>query len=229
MKFLKFLVALALLPLLTASARFAWWLGGEIWDANALPLTPLLWLAGGFLAATAAFLLLPRPHSLYVFGHEATHAAAVWMSGGKVSGFKVGKDGGHVVSDKMSAWISLSPYLIPFYPIAALVLWGLSSWIFPELSTYEFLFLAAWGLLWGYHLAFTASLMKTRQPDFASQGYLFSWVVILLGNCWLVLTLAWLSTRPIPAADALAHATQLIRHDYFFVFDGLRTLKDVLM
>ena len=54
---------------------------------------------------------------LYVFGHELTHALWVWLMGGRVSRFRVGRDGGHIVTDKNNFWIALAPYFFPLYSL----------------------------------------------------------------------------------------------------------------
>ena len=59
------------------------WAGEEFWFFS---LGAVLWLI--------AFFGLPRPILIYVFGHELTHALWVWLMGGRVSRFRVGRDGG---------------------------------------------------------------------------------------------------------------------------------------
>ena len=56
---------------------------------------------------------------VYVFGHELTHALWVWLMGGRVSRFRVGRDGGHIVTDRNNFWIALAPYFFPLYSIFA--------------------------------------------------------------------------------------------------------------
>src|SRR5438128_10387677 len=82
------------------------WAGEEFWFFS---LGAVLWLI--------AFFGLPRPILIYVFGHELSHALWVWLMGGRVSRFRVGRDGGHVVTNKANFWISRAPYLIWIYSI----------------------------------------------------------------------------------------------------------------
>ena len=110
-KWVKFIFAIFLLPIcgvltqtfFTVFARATvtqrLWTGEEFWFFS---LGALLWLI--------AFFGLPRPILIYVFGHELTHALWVWLMGGRVSRFRVGADGGHVVTTQANFWIALAPY-----------------------------------------------------------------------------------------------------------------------
>src|SRR6266700_349000 len=117
-RWLKFIFAIFLLPVcaiatqtfFTVFARATMtqrlWAGQEFWFFS---LGAVLWLI--------AFIGLPRPILLYVFGHELTHALWVWLMGGRVSRFRVGRDGGHVVTNRTNFWIALAPYFFPLYSI----------------------------------------------------------------------------------------------------------------
>jgi hypothetical protein len=192
------MVAVLLLPALAGAGYFLWrvlWL-----HARALATTPWEFPAGfaiGFSAMTCIYFTLPRWNWLYVFGHESTHALAVLMSGGRVSEFKVASQGGHIATDKMSAWIALSPYIVPFYPLVTGLAWLLARrWWPAPLADWEWAFVVFWGLVWAFHLCFTAGLLKTDQPDFATQGYGFSIVVIVLCNLLIIGALLWLWLEP---------------------------------
>jgi len=127
-KWVKFIIAVFLLPIcgvltqtfFTVFARATvtqrLWAGEEFWFFS---LGAVLWLI--------AFFGLPRPILIYVFGHELTHALWVWLMGGRVSRFRVGPDGGHVVTTKANFWIALAPYFFPIYSILTIaILAGLS-------------------------------------------------------------------------------------------------------
>ncbi|MDR1146351.1 MAG: hypothetical protein LBK71_09490 [Verrucomicrobiales bacterium] len=198
MKFLKFMLAVFLLPALFASGwclcRLAWQYV-ENWAA--VPWMNLAVFALGFSAMTWVYLLLPRWNWLYVFGHETTHVLAVLMSGGKVAEFKVSATGGQVTADKLSAWIALAPYIVPFYPLVTGLAWCGARWLWPApLARWELVFVIFWGAAWAFHLCFTVSLLKTDQPDFTSQGWFFSIVVILLCNLLIISALLWLWLAP---------------------------------
>src|SRR4029078_1946400 len=132
----KFIFALFLLPICailsqtfftsfaraTVSERL--WAGVEFWFFS---LGVVLWLI--------AFFGLPPPIVLYVFGHELTHALWVWMMGGRVSRFRVGREGGHILTDKNNFLIALAPYFFPLYSILVLALYGGLS-LFVDMQPY---------------------------------------------------------------------------------------------
>src|SRR5438067_6525549 len=127
-RWVKFVFAIFLLPacailsqtFFTVFARATvtqrLWAGEEFWFFS---LGAVLWLI--------AFVGLPRPIVIYVFGHELTHALWVLVMGGRVSRFRVGRDGGHVVTDRNNFWIALAPYFFPLYSILAIATYGVFS------------------------------------------------------------------------------------------------------
>ena len=153
-------------------------------------------IALGFSTMFSIYMALPRWNWLYVLGHETTHALAVLTSGGRVSEFKVSSSGGHIVSDTITAWIALAPYIIPFYPAVSGLIWFIVRLFWPQADTWEWAFLIFWGATWGFHFCFTSSLLKTEQPDFASQGYFFSFTIILISNLLILSTLLWFWLQP---------------------------------
>jgi hypothetical protein len=126
----------------------------------------------------------------YVLGHELSHAAAAWSSGGSVYGMKVGKDGGHVDLSHTSAFVALAPYCVPIYTLAVVAGYRIVLWLRPELrhpGVYFFLM----GLALAFHLVFTFdSIWQHKQPDLqAAGGTVFSLSIIGLANALSVLLL----------------------------------------
>src|SRR5467141_1446772 len=185
-RWVKFVFAIFLLPIcailtqtfFTAFARATvtqrLWAGEEFWFFS---LGAILWLI--------AFFGLPRPILLYVFGHELTHALWVWLMGGRVSRFRVGRDGGHVVTNRTNFWIALAPYFFPLYSILAIALYGALS-IFFNLQPYGRLLYAVIGATWAFHLTFTCWMIPKNQTDLRDHGTFFSLVVIYLLNLTLL-------------------------------------------
>jgi hypothetical protein len=180
-RLLKFLIAVALLPLLA----------GEVWTLVELALHSApagqwreAWfvsLAAGFATWVAIFALLPRTMWLYVLGHEFTHALAAMLAGGKVTAFHVSSKGGHVLTDKVNWWIALSPYFVPIYALIWTALWITVNFYYPLRAWQPILYFGI-GLFWAFHVTFTASMAHRRQTDLTGQGVFFSLVVILLFN-----------------------------------------------
>src|SRR3977135_4448323 len=95
------------------------WMAEEFWFFS---LGVVLWLI--------AFFGLPRPILVYVFGHELTHAVWVLLMGGRVSRFRVGREGGHIVTDRNNFWIALAPYFFPLYSLIVIAVYGTLSLFF---------------------------------------------------------------------------------------------------
>lgn len=195
MKTVKFILAVILLPGVWTSVRFGVGLLGE---ARAVGWSWIMgdgaWFMGGVAAWLVVFAVGPYGRRVYVFGHELTHALAVWLSGGRVTAFHVGREGGHIVADREGTVISLAPYLVPLYPVAVVLAWVAAVWAVPEWGRYGVGFLAVWGGVWSFHVSFTLWVMRQEQSDFASQGYVFSMVVVFLVNWWLGMGAVWLAT-----------------------------------
>ncbi|MEM6599841.1 MAG: hypothetical protein AAF649_00490 [Verrucomicrobiota bacterium] len=178
------------------------------------PWNSVIFFAGGFLLWLVLYFTTGRLTSWYIFQHEATHALAVWTSGGKVSKFHISERGGHIVADRTSAWISLAPYVIPLYPLMSGLVWAVLVWIYPPSREWTPYFLFFWGMVWSFHFSFTFSLMKTEQTDFSSQGYLFSWVVITLSNLWMLTLMFWIWLTPLPLWQLLQLAGKFTLANY---------------
>ncbi len=227
MKFGKFILACLLLPSVWSSVRILYTTVARS-VSNEIPWLSVYLFSAGFVLWLILYLTLNRLTSLYVFQHEATHALAVWMSGGKVSRFHVSGDGGHIVADRTSAWISLAPYIVPLYPLISGILWGISVWIYPPCLEWTPYFLFFWGLIWSFHFSFTFSLLKTEQTDFASQGYLFSWTIICLSNIWMITLILWAWLTPMPLWQLTQLSASLTADTYLSLYEISRDLIKTL-
>jgi hypothetical protein len=185
-RWVKFVFAVFLLPIcavltqtfFTVFARATvtqrLWAGEEFWFFS---LGVVLWLI--------AFFGLPRPIVIYVFGHELTHALWVLLMGGRVSRFRVGRDGGHVVTNRNNFWIALAPYFFPLYSILAIATYGVLS-VFMNVQPYGRLLYAVIGATWAFHFTFTCWMIPKNQTDLSDHGIFFSLVVIYLMNVLLL-------------------------------------------
>jgi len=196
-KWVKFIFAIFLLPMCSvltqtfftvfarATVTQRLWTGEEFWFFS---LGAVLWLI--------AFFGLPRPLLIYVFGHELTHALWVWLMGGRVSQFRVGPDGGHVVTSKANFWIALAPYFFPIYSILTIGIYGGLS-LFLNMQPYGRLLYAVVGATWAFHFTFTCWMIPKNQTDLTGQGTFFSLVVIYLMNRSLLSVMLILASRQI--------------------------------
>lgn len=185
-RWVKFFFGIFLLPVcgiatqtfFTAFARAT--VSQHLWTAE-----PFWFFSLGAVLWLIAFIGLPRPILLYVFGHEVTHAIWVWLMGGRVSRFRVGRDGGHIVTNRTNFWIALAPYFFPFYSILAIAIYGVLS-IFYNVQPYGRLLYAIIGATWAFHLTFTCWMIPKSQSDLRDHGTFFSLVVIYLMNLVLL-------------------------------------------
>jgi hypothetical protein len=162
-----------------------------------------IWVA--FLAGAACwvviYFMMPKPMWAYVFGHELTHALWTWLLGGRVKRFKVTSKGGHVVVTKSNFVIALAPYFFPLY--AALVVAGfLVVRQFWDSRAYLVWFHLLLGAAYAFHVTLNGYVLQSTQSDITSQGYLFSAVVIFLGNVTVLLAGISLIVGRVSAAAA---------------------------
>jgi hypothetical protein len=181
-KWCKTIVALLLLPVCAGAVSALWRVIQRSGDADTI------WVA--FLSGAgcwlAIYLLLPKPMRTYVFGHELTHALWTWLLGGKVRKFSVSATGGHVVVNKSNFAIALAPYFFPLYAIMVVLVFLLGHWLW-NWQHYLVWFHLLLGAAYAFHVTLTWHILKQSQTDVSSQGYLFSAVVIFLGNVAVLL------------------------------------------
>jgi hypothetical protein len=181
-KWIKFIIALLLPPVCLGAAQALWLVLRASGSAD-LTWVPLL---AGAACWLVIYRLLPRPMWIYVFGHELTHACWTWLFGGEVKQFKAASDGGHVVVSKSNFLIALAPYFLPLYAVMVVVIFvvGHLLWDWRQYLVWFHLLL---GAAYAFHVTLTMHVLKTRQSDITSQGWLFSAVIIFLGNTSVLL------------------------------------------
>lgn len=181
-KWVKFIVAILLLPVCAGGTLALWRVMEQCGRAD----TTLVPIGAGATCWLVIYLLLPKPMWVYVFGHELTHVLWVWLFGGKVKRFKAGSSGGHVLVDKSNFLISLSPYFFPLYAILVVVGFLAGHLIWGWTNFFVWFHLAV-GAAYAFHLTLTIHVLRTEQSDITSQGYVFSAVIIYLGNLLVLL------------------------------------------
>ena len=199
LKWAKFFIALVLLPLCFGAVAALWKVMRASGNADTI------WVA--FLAGAACwvviFLMLPKPMWIYVLGHELTHALYTWLFGGRVKKFKTSSKGGHVVITKSNFIISLAPYFFPLYAVLVVLVFlaGHLIWNWTHYAVWFHLFL---GAAYAFHVTLTAHILKGEQSDLTQNGYLFSAVVIFLGNVSVLLVGIPLLTARVGVLTALS-------------------------
>jgi hypothetical protein len=190
-KWCKTIVAILLLPVCVGAVSA---LGLVLRQSGS---ADTIWVA--FLAGAACwvvvYLLLPKPMWAYVFGHELTHVLWVWLLGGRVKKFKASASGGHVVVTKSNFAIALAPYFFPLYAILVVLVFLVGHWLW-NWQGYVVWFHLLLGAAYAFHVTLNWHILKSRQSDLASHGYMFSAVIIFLGNLAVLLVgIPWLTAR----------------------------------
>ena len=182
LKWLKFFIAILLLPICVGLAMA---LGAVLRVCGGADTTWIPFLAG-VACWCVIFFLLPKPMWIYVFGHEFTHALWAWLFGARVKKMKVTSSGGHVVITKTNFLITLAPYFFPLYAVIIIGIFAAGHWIWGWQKFFVYFHLLL-GAAYGFHVTLTFHTLQTQQSDITSQGYLFSGVVIFLGNAGILL------------------------------------------
>ncbi|HZR19030.1 MAG TPA: hypothetical protein VFE51_17210 [Verrucomicrobiae bacterium] len=176
-----------------------------------------IWVAlvSGAACWLVIYLLLPKPMWVYVVGHELTHALWTWLLGGRVKRFKASAKGGHVVVTKNNFIIALAPYFFPLYAVLLVLVFWAGDWIW-HWRAYAVWFHLLLGASYGFHVTLTWHILKSSQTDITEQGYLFSAVVIFLGNMCVLLVAIPLLTGQVGVTTAFRWCGQetagVVRH-----------------
>jgi hypothetical protein len=197
-KWLKFVVAVLLLPFCFGAAVAL----GRVLSYTGRAQTIWVAVLAGAGCWIAVFLLLPKPMRIYVFGHELTHALWTWLFGGRVKKFKASARGGYVITTKTNFLITLAPYFFPVYVAMVLAVFAIGHWMWNWREYFVFCHLLI-GAAYAFHITLTFHILKTQQSDITSQGYLFSAVVIFLGNVLVLLIGIPLLTKEVTIGQAM--------------------------
>lgn len=203
-KWLKLIIAILLLPLCIGATQALW----RVIKATGASDTFWVVFFAGALCWVVIYLLLPRPMWLYVVGHEMTHALWTWIFGGKVKKMKVTSKGGHVIVTKSNFIISLAPYFFPFYAFLLVLVFGAGHliWGWSKYWTVFHLFL---GMAYAFHITLTIHVLQAEQSDVTEHGYLFSMVIIYLGNVLLPLISLPILTERVALFEVLGWCLRL--------------------
>ena len=176
-KWIKLIIAVLLLPICAGAAMAL----AKVLRVCGTADTTWIPILGGAACWVVIFYLLPKPMWIYVFGHELTHALWTWLFGGEVKKMKVSSKGGHVIISKTNFLIALAPYFFPLYAVILISVFALGN-LFWNWHGYLVWFHLLLGAAYAFHITLTIHVLQTQQSDITSQGYLFSAVVIFLGN-----------------------------------------------
>ena len=100
--------------------------------------------------------------------------------------FKASASGGHVVVNKSNFVIALAPYFFPLYAVLVVLIFLAGHWLW-NWHHYLVWFHLLLGAAYAFHVTLTWHILKHSQTDISEQGYLFSAVIIFLGNVAVLL------------------------------------------
>jgi len=178
-KFLKFLIAVLLLPSLGVAVAQ----GVRIF----VPVLGHWQTAWPFFAGLVFYPILhytvydfSRP---YVFVHEMTHAVCAWLCGYRVTKISVKKNEGYVKMNKTNTFVVLAPYFIPGYLLLTAGIYIVSGWA-TDVTAFRPYVLGLVGFFLSFHFVQTFhTLWQADQPDLElAGGKVFSLVAIVLAN-----------------------------------------------
>jgi hypothetical protein len=176
----------------------------------------LFWLSLGWVNL--------QPGVAYVFAHEMTHAITARLSGGRVHDMHVDSSGGYVETDASNTLVTLSPYMVPFYTVVVVALYGLFGLfldmhhlVLVPLGGLTFAFKGVWiyywlvGLTWCFHITFTLQVLRTEQSDLKLNGEFFSIMLIFLANLALLGALFISASPTVGWQDVWQDACAMVR------------------
>ncbi len=183
-KFFKTLLGILLIPIAigTAKAFYTGITGISIFSGT------LNLLERGVLAYLIFHVIILRPVYLYVLAHELVHVLATWLCGGRVVSFSVTPSGGNVVTSKTNFFIELSPYFVPLYTLLLGVTFLVMRAMGQSIPHMSLIFIFLVGFTLAFHFVMTSEVLRIEQPDIMKSGFIFSLVLILVGN--LIITMA---------------------------------------
>lgn len=182
----------------------------------------------GFGGYFLIHILLYKPLSMYVFGHELTHALWTFMFGGNIKSMKVSSRGGHVVVTKSNFLINLAPYFFPIYTFFVFLIYWLFSYMF-YVEKYFAIFLFLIGFSLAFHLALTFFAIRQRQSDIHEIGYVFSLSFIYVVNIFIImLVLKMVFPLEIKYIDFVKISCYKSKEVYVLIVSGLCELINKL-
>jgi len=200
---LKILFGLLLLWL---SAAMACVLGPALWRAPWLSREGIVFLSC-FVAYFLIHFLLYKPVLSHVMAHELTHALAAMLMGGKVTSIQASTSGGTTVVNRSHIFISLAPYIFPFYTALTLAVYAIAA------ESFKIYFLGLIGFTYAFHLALTAWSLSHHQPDLKEGGVVFSLIFIFAGNMMvLMLLFSFVFPQALPLSRAFSETFQWAWH-----------------
>jgi hypothetical protein len=207
---LKFLIGLGFLPAVWILAQtFFSILSRETIERDFWKSPEFLWFA--VVADLWVVLFIFKPNlmrkllTVYVFGHELTHALWAWLLGGRIKNFRATRSGGYVVTNRDDVLVVLAPYFYPVYSMIVVLEYGIFGWLV-DVRPFHPIFFALLGLTWSFHITFTFWMIRIGQPDIVYHGTFFSLLFILFMNLLVMSALLCVAS---PGVSLVSFGTDL--------------------
>ena len=175
----------------------------------------------GFIAlvVSAFFFHRHRFTVIYVFGHELTHWATAKLFFKKTGRIRVGRLSGSTEIYNTNVAITLAPYIIPFYLMVLVGIFGISQlFVYPSPIWAAYLVSVLVGITYAYHIMLNIFALRQAQSDLELYGKVFSLAFILAGNALFLLLALLIATAQWKEA---CHAfTKLL----VFQYDALKAI-----
>ena len=216
MKISKYAIGALLIPLAIGFSK-AFYSGLLSLDYINVRLHLFIW---GIVVYMLMHILFFKPTYFYTLGHEAIHVLATWLCGGHITSFSVSRWGGNVSTSKTNFFIELSPYFVPIYTIALILIGPL---IRNKLVNVHILacYIFSLGFTLGMHFIMTAEALKLRQTDIMKSGYPFSFMIIYIGNLLIVFLILSFFTKDISFKTYFLKSLYYSRNIYLSVWNKL--------
>lgn len=161
--------------------------------------------------------LLYQPVLSHVMAHELTHALAAMLMGGKVTSIQASTSGGTTVVNRSHVFISLAPYIFPFYTAITLAVYAIAA------ESFKIYFLGLAGFTYAFHVALTGWSLSHHQPDLKEGGVVFSLIFIFAGNMMvLMLLFSLVFPQALPFSQAFSETFRWAWHLAQSVFHLLK-------
>ena len=144
----------------------------------------------GFIALVASTFFFHRHRFtvVYVFGHELTHWAIAKLFFKKTGRIRVGRLSGSTEIYDTNIVITLAPYIIPFYLMVVVGVFGISQlFVYPSPLWAAYTVSALVGVTYAYHIVLNIFALRQAQSDLELYGKVFSLAIILAGNALFLL------------------------------------------
>ncbi|MFH1798355.1 MAG: hypothetical protein ABH844_03275 [Candidatus Omnitrophota bacterium] len=178
----------------------------------------------GVLTYLLAHTLFFRPVYLYVLAHEFVHVLATWLFGGRVVSFNISPRSGNVVTSKTNVFIELSPYFVPLYTILlGPVFLILKNMIGEDMGILSGFFIFLAGVTLAFHFVMTREALMMQQSDIAKSGFIFSMVLIFIGNLTVVIGVFATFFNDISVIDFLRKSADNSAEIYKMIYEKVIT------